>query len=60
MLEDLINFLTEIYNIIPSKEDVDRLVNNLNNNKKLDFFDLLTLQQLKICNCILNSKGVRI
>lgn len=57
MLEDLINSLTEIYNIIPSKEDVDRLVNNLNNNKNLDFFDLLTLQQLKFCNYILNSKG---
>lgn len=59
MLEDLITSLTNINDIIPSDEDVERLINNVKNNK-MDFYDMITLQQLRLCSYILNSKGERI
>lgn len=58
MIEDVINSLGNITDIlIPSEEEINKIIDKLNNDEELDSYDFLVLQKLRFCNYILKSRG---
>ena len=53
MISELLNNMDSDF-IIPTKEDMDKLVKKISNNEKLDFLDILTLKKMTFCRHILN------
>lgn len=60
MFEDLTNSLYNLSFILPTKEELERLINKLNNNEDLDFYDNLVLDKIRCCNYLLKFKGGKI
>lgn len=58
MFEDVINSLGDVFDIlIPSEEEINKIIDKLNNDEELDSYDFLVLQKLRFCNYILKSRG---
>lgn len=58
MIEDVINSLGNITDIlIPSEEDINKIIDKVSNNVELDSYDYLVLEKLRFCNYILKSRG---
>lgn len=53
MIEDVINSLGDVSDIIPTEEEINKIIDKLNNDEELDFYDNLVLQRLRFCNYIL-------
>lgn len=53
MIEDVINSLGDISDIIPTEEEINKIIDKLNNDEELDFYDNLVLQRLRFCDYIL-------
>lgn len=53
MIEDAINFLGDVSDIIPTEEEINKIIDKLNNDEELDFYDNLVLQRLRFCDYIL-------
>lgn len=53
MIEDVINFLGDVSDIIPTEEEINKIIDKLNNDEELDFYDNLVLQRLRFCDYIL-------
>lgn len=53
MIEDAINSLGDVSDIIPTEEEINKIIDKLNNDEELDFYDNLVLQRLRFCDYIL-------
>lgn len=53
MIEDVINSLGDVSDIIPTEEEINKIIDKLNNDEELDFYDNLVLQRLRFCDYIL-------
>lgn len=53
MIEDVINSLGDVSDIIPTEEEINKIIDKLNNDEELDFYDNLVLQRLRFCNYVL-------
>ena len=53
MIEDVINSLGDVSGIIPTEEEINKIIDKLNNDEELDFYDNLVLQRLRFCYYIL-------
>lgn len=57
MIEDAINSLGDVSDIIPTEEEINKIIDKLNNDEELDFYDNLVLQRLRFCDYILRLGG---
>lgn len=53
MIEDAINSLGDVSDIIPTEEEINKIIDKLNNDEELDFYDNLVFQRLRFCDYIL-------
>ena len=49
--EEIIDF------IIPSEEEINIVVNKLNNDEALDFYDSIVLNKIRFLNLIIKNRG---
>lgn len=58
MYEEIISNLEEIIDfIIPSEEEINIVVNKLNNDEALDFYDSIVLNKIRFLNLIIKNRG---
>ena len=55
MIEDVINSLVDVSDIIPTEEEINKIIDKFNNGEELDSYDILVLEKLRFCNYILKK-----
>lgn len=48
MIKDVINSLGDVSDIIPTEEEINIIIDKLNNDEELDFYDNLVLQRFRL------------